>query len=122
MEYTPLFVYGTLLQGECHHGLLRTAQFVGEDCLQGAVLYDLGPYPMILAEPGQVYGERYHIPLNLLPAIDDLEDHPQVYQRQWWQLLSGEFAWVYMGQPQFIQGCPVIPGGRWRQRSSSLRS
>lgn len=117
MEYTPLFVYGTLMQGEPNHGLLRTARFAAEDSLQGAHLYDLGPYPMLLQGPGQVYGERYLIPLNLLPAIDDLEDHPEVYHRQWLQLVSGEPAWVYVGQPQFTQGCPVISTGQWRQRA-----
>ncbi len=121
MEYTPLFVYGTLMQGEPNHGLLRTAKLIAEDALQGACLYDLGPYPMILLESGCVYGERYYIPLNLLPAIDDLEEHPEVYQRQWLQLLSGESAWVYVGQARFTQGCPPIRTGRWREQSS-LRS
>lgn len=121
MEYTPLFVYGTLLRGEPNHGLLLTAKFVAEDVLEGARLYDLGPYPMLLAEPGSVYGERYFIPLNLLPAIDDLEDHPEVYQRQWLQLQSREFAWVYVGQAKFTQGRPVIGSGRWQKRSSMFR-
>ncbi len=116
MEYMPLFVYGTLMRGESNHGLLRSARFVAEDILPGAQLYDLGPYPMILQEPGQVYGERYLIPLNVLSAIDDLEDHPKVYQRQWLQLVSGEFAWVYMGQPQLTQGYSVIASGQWRYR------
>src|SRR5690606_38662821 len=36
-------VYGTLKRGMCNHHLLSGADFLGEDCLHGITLYDLGP-------------------------------------------------------------------------------
>jgi gamma-glutamylcyclotransferase (GGCT)/AIG2-like uncharacterized protein YtfP len=116
IEDTYLFVYGSLLKGESHHHLLAKSIFLGRDALAGMQLFDLGEYPMIYPGSGTVYGERYQIPLSLLLVLDDFEDHPEIYQRQWLLLASGEKAWAYVGQPFYTSGYPWVAGGDWRRR------
>ncbi len=114
--WTQVFVYGSLLQGEENHHFLQSARCLGEDRLLGLRLYHLGRYPMICWGPGWVKGERYQISLQLLSLLDELEDHPHVYRREWLQLQSGTHAWIYVGRPEMVQGYPHLPEGDWRQR------
>ncbi len=122
VDSTEIFVYGSLLQGESNHAYLKSAVFVALDSLDRAQLFDLGAYPMLLwgdGIEGTVYGERYQIPLSLLPLLDELEDHPTVYQRRWLRLYSGQEAWVYVGQPSFTRNRPQLIHGSWRNREKS---
>ncbi|MEN9223906.1 MAG: gamma-glutamylcyclotransferase family protein [Thermostichus sp. HHBFW_bins_43] len=110
---TVVFVYGSLLRGGQYHSLMQGAEFLGTDSLNHIDLYDLGPYPMAIRGQNRLYGECYRIPLTLLSRLDELEEHPRVYERQWLCLDSGTFAWVYLGRAEQVQGCRLIPGGRW---------
>lgn len=121
--WIPLFVYGSLLRGEFNHHYLKGAQFQGSDHLVGFQMFDLGPYPMLIAGqnldpqlpiPEPIGGERYGIPPSLLLVLDELEEHPEVYRRQWLQLVSGAWAWVYVGTQLGIPA-PRVSGGDWRQ-------
>lgn len=112
---TEVFVYGSLLRGGQYHGLMSGAEFLREDSLRGIDLYDLGPYPMAIPGQNRLYGECYRIPLGLLSRLDELEEHPHVYERQWLCLDSGNFAWIYLGRPEQVRGCVLIPDGRWRK-------
>ncbi|MDX2271526.1 MAG: gamma-glutamylcyclotransferase family protein [Cyanobacteriota bacterium] len=118
--WIPLFVYGSLMRGGQYHHLLGGGEFVAEDCLPNAQMYDLGPYPMVIWGSRCVYGERYRLPVHRLPTLDALEEHPHVYERQWADLASGESAWVYVGRPQFTHGYAEIIEGKWLRRSSIL--
>ncbi len=105
--------------------MLREGSFTGTDQLEGAHLYSLGQYPMIILvnhsmPDAQVAGERYDIPESLLPTLDEFEDHPSVYQRQWLTLKSGRAAWVYVGQSHLVKGYRRILSGRWQDRIQSL--
>ncbi len=114
---TTLFVYGSLLKGEAYHTLIEQGDWLGEDALEGSQLFNLGPYPMLLlSATGTVWGECYQILAAMIPDLDEFEDHPTIYQRQWLQLRSGRQAWVYVGQPQFTVGFPQIVTGRWQDR------
>jgi gamma-glutamylcyclotransferase (GGCT)/AIG2-like uncharacterized protein YtfP len=117
-QTTVVFVYGSLRRGGQYHSLLQGAEFLGTDSLDHIDLYDLGPYPMAIPGRNRLYGECYRIPLSLLPRLDELEDHPRLYQRQWVQLESGTSAWVYLGRPEQVQGCPLISSGCWLPRGS----
>ena len=66
-EETPLFVYGTLRRGQPNHDRLRGARWLGQASLEGACLYDLGPFPMAIAAEGVVFGEVYAVALAALP-------------------------------------------------------
>lgn len=138
-HWTEMFVYGTLLQAESNHFYLASGIRVGADTLTGFWMFDLGPYPMIVAQTdlpqparsqtiqsqltqiktqaqGIIIGEHYRIPVSLLPRLDDLEDHPHQYRRQWVRLGTGSEAWVYVGRVDLIGGSQVVASGNWRQR------
>lgn len=136
LDWTEVFVYGTLLQEQSNHLYLASGIRVGTDTLMGFWMFDLGSYPMIVAaadlpQPtrsqlpptqGIIIGELYRIPVSLLPQLDDLEDHPREYRRQWVRLGSGSQAWVYVGRADLIKGSEAILSGDWRQRFLSHQS
>lgn len=111
-----IFVYGTLLATESNAHFLTTATYCGVDALWNSQLFNAGPYPYLVAGQGLVYGECYDIDADTLAALDELEDHPYTYCREERQLLSGQVAWVYIGQLPTIKTLPPILSGRWRWR------
>lgn len=117
-EFVDLFVYGSLRRGEINHYLLENAEYIGDDAIANADLFNLGPYPMFVGGTGTLYGECYHIPLQIIPTLDQLEDHPHYYQRRWMQCVSGQTRLVYQGFASHIPGCPQIVSGSWRDRHS----
>lgn len=119
-SWTDVFVYGTLLKGESNHAYLEGGMRIGADALTGFQMFDLGSFPMIVpfshSSPVVIVGERYRIPIKILPQLDELEDHPHFYRRQWLTLDSGAEAWVYVGQAALTQGSRLLAGGDWRGR------
>ena len=121
-SWTNIFVYGTLLKRESNHAYLEDGIRIGEDALTGFQMFDLGSFPMIVPSshsfPVVIVGEHYRIPIQILPRLDDLEEHPHYYQRQWLTLDSGAEAWVYVGKVALTQGSRLLMGGDWRARCS----
>ena len=69
-------VYGSLRQGFENHGMIRHAEYLGEDWLFGITLYDLGPYPGAKMETSEgVLVEVYRVDDSTLKALDQLEDY-----------------------------------------------
>ena len=70
MNNRPVFVYGTLMTGQCADNRLEGAVFAGPARLDGYALYDLGRYPGIVREAeayvylhevqGEPWTERWH--------------------------------------------------------------
>jgi gamma-glutamylcyclotransferase (GGCT)/AIG2-like uncharacterized protein YtfP len=110
---TLLFVYGTLKRGQPNHGRLQGARCLGLASLQGACLFDLGPFPMAIAGEGRVAGELYAVASADLPDLDAFEGCPRLYQRHWLPLTDGRHAWVYLGQPRQVRHVPQLVGGQW---------
>ncbi|MFG6160283.1 gamma-glutamylcyclotransferase [Halomonas sp. 1390] len=119
---TPLVaVYGTLKRGLRNHHWLEDAAFLGEDCLTGATLYDLGPYPAAKLEASRgIAVEVFRIDARLLAGLDRLEDYrvrtPRKgdYDRLIHTTTFGP-AWLYLyNRP--VAGYPVIREGHWRPR------
>ncbi|MFO7628861.1 MAG: gamma-glutamylcyclotransferase family protein [Prochlorococcaceae cyanobacterium] len=109
-----VFVYGTLKRGLANHHWLAGAVYGGERLLSGALLYDLGPFPMAVAsEAGQVHGELYAITGRGLAALDRLEGAPRLFQRLRLPLSGGDLAWVYLGQPHQVRFSALIASGCW---------
>lgn len=84
---TLLFVYGTLKRGCCNHGHLAGQTYVGPARSKpGFILYDLGGYPAIVAEPGVregVVGEVWSVDARTLAALDEFEGvHEGLYRRE----------------------------------------
>jgi gamma-glutamylcyclotransferase (GGCT)/AIG2-like uncharacterized protein YtfP len=113
---TLLFVYGTLKRGQPNHARLQGARWLGEAWLEGACLYDLGPFPMAIAAEGRVTGELYAVPLEVLPLVDAFEGCPRLYQRHWLPLADGRQAWVYLGQGRQVRHSPRLEAGTWPAR------
>jgi len=112
-----VFVYGSLLSGEQNHPFLRTARLLGEArtalCFE---LLDLGVFPALVPGAAAVRGELYEVDAETLAALDELEDHPDVYRRTEIPLGDGTRALAYL-----LVGAPpgdarVIASGDWRQR------
>jgi gamma-glutamylcyclotransferase (GGCT)/AIG2-like uncharacterized protein YtfP len=109
-------VYGTLKRGGCNHRLLAGSHWLGVVLLRGLRLHDLGPYPMAVAcgDPGAlVAAELYAVSAPVLAQLDVLEDHPREYARRLVALADGRQAWVYLGRPAQVRGCPVLDDGCW---------
>ncbi len=128
ISFAPLFTYGTLMFDQAaFHRLAPAVLCYAPARLPGAVLHDLGRYPMAaLSEAGDqaaqvVHGELhwlasegYERTLALLDAYEG-----DGYTRAIIPVILAETgarveAWVYLGKPEIAARFPVIPGGDWR--------
>jgi gamma-glutamylcyclotransferase (GGCT)/AIG2-like uncharacterized protein YtfP len=134
MQLLPLFVYGTLRQGEANHHLLKKVTLSCRPArLEGAAMYDLGPYPMIMDGEGIVTGElieidptRYEATLRRLDVLEGVNgndpENPQgLYRRvrRKVHVESSELAveaWVYLGREETARRGILRPGGDWVRR------
>jgi len=126
-----LFVYGTLMAGECRHSWLAgaaAAEFQGEAGAAGSLL-DLGSFPGMLpaGEPAaRVHGELYRLadPPSSLATLDRIEGFygfgagGSLFRRSLvWAEGADQpktLAWVYLYSDPSA-GTP-IPSGDWRRR------
>lgn len=115
---TRIFVYGTLLRGEDNHHFLRSASYLGSARTAPRFqLFDVGPYPALVDGGAMaVVGELYEVDVETLAALDDLEDHPEVYRRTEISLDDGTVAQAYLLVGASAEGLAVIASGDWRQR------
>jgi len=113
---TRVFVYGTLMNGECNHHWMRGAVFLGATrSAPQFSLWSLSTYPVLcLAGKGSVYGEVYRISAQKLRQLDLLEEYPRYYHRARLRTRFG-VAWFYY-QLQPPPGSHRLPGGNWRRR------
>ncbi len=127
----PLFVYGTLMQGEFYHSVLQP--WFSEAPRQGTArghLYDLGKYPGMVHcsqhENSRVHGEIYpsspHISkiLKELDRIEGFAGHGKpgsLYSRVVQKITAGTEtlpAWLYLLNKRVT--APLIHSGNWRRR------
>ena len=115
-----IFVYGSLMRGESNHGLLNNeySTFLSKGITQrGYSLYDLDGFPgMVEGGTSAVLGEIYEICAFTRSRLDQLEGHPQFYKRTLIELQDGEKIETYILDSAYIEGCPVIKSGDWRNR------
>ena len=120
MSYHIVFVYGTLRVGQEFHDFMggRTPLCTAHT-LPEFDLVSLGTYPAILSG-GQtsVVGELYEVDDPTLAALDELEEHPQVYLRQRITVTHNDQSsqvWAYLLPRARFEGGPLIPEGDWVQ-------
>lgn len=110
-----VFVYGTLRQGQTHHHLLASADFLGfHATLPIYNLYDLGAYPAVVEGHHTITGEVYSIDDDTLTTLDQLEDVPVAYRRELIETPFGQ-AWMYLYQ-EASQLEVLISSGDWCQK------
>ncbi len=123
-----LFVYGTLRPPVLDAALgdsynyPRIAPYVLEACpawVEGARLYDLGPYPVAYPGDGRLYGDLLLLSSQALALTDRVEGHPHLYRRE--RLLvhwggGAVEAWIYWGTEALGAAGRLIPGGDWFRR------
>ena len=98
--FMKVFVYGTLMRGRAHHGLLREARFEGRAVLDDYALYRIASFPGIAPCAGcRVRGEVYGINGRMLRALDNLECEGSMFLRRevvvWLDDGSAEMAYAY---------------------------
>ena len=120
MNQHVVFVYGTLRIGQEFHDFMggRTPRFTAYT-LPEFDLVSLGSYPAILPD-GQtsVKGEVYEVDDPTLGALDELEEHPQVYTRKLITVThdgQSSQVWAYLLPRDRFEGGPQIPEGDWVQ-------
>lgn len=123
-----LFVYGTLRRHSSHEMAMwldSRAAWIGEASMPGA-LYDCGPYPIAVAEPGSglVAGDLYRLrgPRQTLDRLDDYEGctgtNDDLYRRLvvTVRLLEDatreRHAMAYLAMSS-LKGASAIVGGDW---------
>ncbi|XP_018337897.1 PREDICTED: putative gamma-glutamylcyclotransferase CG2811 isoform X2 [Trachymyrmex septentrionalis] len=104
-----VFVYGTLKRGEPNHGLMKDtahgyAKFLGlgkttiQYPLVIATKYNI---PFLLKKPNTgnyVFGEIYDVDSNMLKRLDELEEHPKLYERTEETVLLASKAALKLGK------------------------
>ena len=92
-----LFIYGSLREGSCAHGLLAGARRGRDGSLPDVRLIQHQGYPMLVPGSNAVVGEVYALPQHHnWESLDDWEDAPTVYQRVQRRLIDGREVWVYI--------------------------
>ncbi|MBR3179222.1 MAG: gamma-glutamylcyclotransferase [Clostridia bacterium] len=111
----PVFVYGTLMQGESAHSRLADAVYAGKAILRGYAVYSVSWYPGIVPEEKEaVLGELYYVSKQMIPGMDEYEGEGTLYQRKTVTVETQygkkeAYAYIYL---QKVSGDP-IRGGRW---------
>ncbi|MFC4601671.1 gamma-glutamylcyclotransferase family protein [Cohnella hongkongensis] len=90
MKTVRVFVYGSLLPGQCHHDVVKPyLHSVAPGAVRGR-LVDAGPYPALLPDGSDriVRGAWLEISREGLTALDELEDFRGIeelndYERVW---------------------------------------
>ena len=113
-----VFVYGSLRKGLGNHGHLAGSHFLGDAALKNHDMHDYGYFPAIVQGSGTVQGEVYEVGDRTLHRLDLLEGHPKFYVRvRAWvtgqEIGDGELVWVYIMQPEKVDGMTKVDGGDW---------
>jgi gamma-glutamylaminecyclotransferase len=121
MPVTRVFVYGTLMRREHNHRLLSGCAFLGEARTEpGFTLYDLGGCPgMTRGGSGLVSGEVCEVTPEVLHVLDELEGHPDWYERTPIHVDDGRRVEEYLMTAEQAQGARVISSGNWRKRTEN---
>jgi len=107
-----VFVYGTLKRGQPNHHWLSTVEnghqkFLGEGVsLNSFPLVIASRYniPYLIDKPGvgkNICGELYEVDDKMLAKLDELEDHPNYYQRRIETVIKNDDkkeidCWIYI--------------------------
>jgi gamma-glutamylaminecyclotransferase len=119
---TLVFVYGTLMRGDCRHGALAGQEFAGEARTIAAYrMYDVGTYPALVeaADGVEIEGEVWRVSAACRARLDAVEGVDEgLYARRTIRLqppfdTSPVEAYFYLQSTSGMRDC----GSRWHGRS-----
>lgn len=118
----PIWVYGTLMEGESAHFKIKDIALPEFKPLKGiqtgvrCYTNDEVPFPAAKLEPGAtLYMERYLIPLDALSILDHYEGAPDLYTLQEMPNIEGFFYHWCKG----LESWKPLQGEDWRLAKKS---
>lgn len=88
-------VYGTLREGLRNNRYLQKSEYLGEDFLEGFLMFDLGYYPGVIKYgKGIIVVDVYKIDEYTLENLDQLEIEGELYKREVVDTIYGP-AYIY---------------------------
>ena len=88
MNYTDIFVYGTLRRGFHNHKLLSTSEYLGTaKTVEKFTMFSRGiPFVSRSKKLCQITGELYRVSDSVLSSVDSLESYyPDSPESSWYQ-------------------------------------
>ena len=123
---TLVFVYGTLMRGDCRHSALAGQEFVGEARTVAAYrMYDAGTFPGLVeaADGLEIEGEVWCVDAWCLARLDVIEGvNEALYARRAIRLQT-PFETTPVETYLYLQSTIGMPdcGPRWHGRSRSMK-
>lgn len=105
-----VFVYGTLMRGFNNNHLLSSAEYIEKASTKKEYKLVASGIPFLTEQPGKSYvlGELYRVDDNVLGLLDELENHPNWYERKEIKVITelGDEvkAWAYFMPERHIPG------------------
>lgn len=108
-----VFVYGTLRRGGAYASWLAGGRYLGRHVTAPVyTMYDFGDYPGVRPNGHSgIVGEVYEIDGRQLERLDEFEDYPTLYTREFIPTPFGD-AWIYLLNAS-AGDVPVIAPGDW---------
>jgi gamma-glutamylcyclotransferase (GGCT)/AIG2-like uncharacterized protein YtfP len=115
-------VYGTLRKGSVRHHFLKEggALFLGIDTASGFDMY-AHSYPYLTPGEGKAVVELYEISPSLLATLDEVEQHPTLFERAKIKTDGGVEAEAYLFPKARIPPVAVKIDGDWNAWVSERR-
>ncbi len=121
-DHCQVFVYGTLMRGQRHADYLASSRFLGARTSPPRyrlVLIDYYP-AMVAGGSRAIHGELYVVSAETMRMLDELEEHPEVYQRAQIVLQEGERAWCYLLPSERVGDAQPLDTGDFRRCPRAL--
>jgi len=124
MNKIKVAVYGSLRKGQGNHRILEGSKLLGEQRLPDFEMFSLGGFPGIRKGESSILTEVYEVSGSTLEQLDTLEGFRQGSQNNFYnrEEVDTDFgdALIYTLRGDRYHGLPVVEGGDWTKRSTTL--
>lgn len=115
---TKVVVYGSLKKGFGNSCLLENSKLLHDKVFFTGTMASLGGFPCCTQHGNtRIQGEMYEVDDTTLARLDQLEGHPNWYERKMVSTSEGE-AWIYfIDRPDhYGDGARIVKSGVWEGR------